>query len=206
MTTNKDYHHGSLRSAMIETGLELISENGISEFTLRGVAKRAGVSIAAPYHHFKNKADLLKAMADQGWFLMGEGFRAYAAAEETPMAKLHAIGRAYIVFALEHTEYFRVMSRPDLYCIDQSCNYEHEGSGLAVFNMLESAVAACFPEKDTDDPFIQRTVLNAWVQVHGLATLWIDGPIKTTHFGEMGIEELMRMLFDIPCAEHEEIE
>ena len=196
MAKARGYHHGSLRRALIETGLALISEKGVSAFTLREVAKCAGVSTAAPYYHFKNKAELLEGMAAEGWRMMGEGFEAAAAAEETPMAKLIAIGGAYVNFALEHTPYFRVMSRPDLYCTEEGMEYSD--IGLDVFAMLESAVANCFPEKESDDPFIQETVLNAWVRVHGFSTLWIDGPIKATSLGKLGIEELMKMLFKTP--------
>lgn len=196
MTKSKNYHHGSLRTALIKTGLELVSEKGIFGFTLRGVAKRAGVSIAAPYHHFKNKAELLEAMAAKGWYIMGEEFQTASAAEDAPVAKLIAIGTAYITFALEHTAYFRVMSRPDLYCTEEGM--DHSRTGLGVFEMLNEAVTNCFPEKDSDDPFIKEKVLNAWVMVHGFATLWIDGPIRATYLGKLGADELMKMLFKVP--------
>jgi len=181
---------------LIETGLELISEKGVSAFTLREVAKCAGVSTAAPYHHFRNKAELLEAMAAEGWRMMGERFETAAAAEETPMSKLTAIGGAYIEFALEHTPYFRVMSRPDLFCTGE--NMDSPGTGLEVFEMLRSAVVDCFPQKNSEDPFIHETILNAWVRVHGFATLWIDGPLKATYLGKLGIEELMKMLLKTP--------
>lgn len=195
MTESKKYHHGSLRTTLIETGLELVSEKGIAVFTLRGVAKRAGVSTAAPYHHFKNKAELLEAMASQGWAMMGERFRIASEDKETPMEKLAAIGIEYITFAVEHTAYFRVMSRPDLYCSSEPVEYT--GAGVEVFEMLNTAVKNCFPGKEDDDPFIRGRVLEAWVRVHGFATLWIDGPIKATSLGEMGFEEMMKILFGI---------
>jgi len=198
LETDKDYHHGSLKRALIETGLELISEKGVSVFTLRELAKRAGVSTAAPYHHFRNKAELLEAMAAEGWRMMGEGFKTAASAEETSEAKLLAIGRAYISFALEYTAYFRVMGRPDLYCSGEDMGYS--GPGLEVFEMLKSAVADCFPDRDRDDPYIQAMVLNAWVRVHGFSTLWIDGPIRATSLGKLDIEELLRMLFRYPVS------
>lgn len=196
MTKNKSYHHGSLRASLIKTGLELVSEKGISGFTLRGVAKRAGVSTAAPYHHFKNKAELLEAMAAQGWHIMGAEFQTAYAAEDTPVAKLIATGVAYITFALEHTAYFRVMSRPDLYCTEDGM--DHSMTGLDVFEMLNAAVINCYPEKDSDDPFIKEKVLNSWVMVHGFATLWIDGSIRSTYLGKLGVDKLMKMLFNTP--------
>ena len=196
MAESRNYHHGSLRTALIETGLELVSEKGISGFTLRSVAKRAGVSTAAPYHHFKNKAALLEAMATQGWHIMAAEFQTAYAAEDAPVAKLIATGAAYITFALEHTAYFRVMSRPDLYCTEEGM--DHSMTGVDVFEMLNAAVINCYPGKDSDDPFIKEKVLNAWVMVHGFATLWIDGPIRATSLGKLGVEKLMKMLFNTP--------
>lgn len=195
MTKNDSYHHGSLRASLIKTGLELVAEKGVSAFTLRGVAKRAGVSTAAPYHHFKSKADLLEAMVAQGWALMRDRFQIALEKEEIPIAKLAAIGVEYVTFAVEHTAYFRVMSRPDIYCNGETDT--DTGAGLEVFEMLNTAVKNCYPEKDGDGPFIQGRVLEAWVRVHGFATLWIDGPIKTTSLGEMGFEKMLNILFGV---------
>lgn len=196
------YHHGALRKALIETGLKLISEKGISGFTLREVAKRTGVSTAAPYHHFKDKAELLQAMSAEGWRMLGERFEAASGAVETASARLRAIGEAYIRFAIEYTPYFRVMSRPDLYC-SQECDNLQEVTGLKVFEMLRSAVAGCIPGRKNDDPELQEIVLHAWVMVHGFSALWIDGSIRGTSLGEIGIEELISMLFRSgPCMTH----
>ncbi len=199
MDRTDSYHHGALRSALIKTGLELISEKDISGFTLREVAKRTGVSTAAPYHHFKDKAELLQAMSIEGWRMLGERFEAVSDVAETPSARLRGIGEAYIRFAMEHTEYFRVMSRPDLY-YSGVYDENREATGLKVFEMLRSTVAGLFPGKKNDDPEIQEMVLHAWVLVHGFSTLWIDGSIKGTSLGELGIEELISMLFrSDPC-------
>jgi len=196
------YHHGDLRSALIKTGLELISEKGISGFTLREVAKRTGVSTAAPYYHFKDKAELLQAMSREGWRMLGERFGIASSAAVTASARLRVIGEAYIRFAIEYTPYFRVMSRPDLYC-SQACDNLQEVTGLKVFEMLRSTVAGCFPGKKKDDPDLQEMVLHAWVMVHGFSTLWIDGSIRGTSLGELGIEELISMLFRSgPCMAH----
>ncbi len=202
MDRTDSYHHGALRKALIDTGLELISEKGISGFTLREVAKRTGVSTAAPYHHFKDKAELLQAMSAEGWRMLGERFKAAFSTLETPSARLRAIGELYIRFAIEYTPYFRVMSRPDLYCSQGSCD-QGEATGLTVFEMLRSAVAGCFPVKKNDDPDLQEMVLHAWVMVHGFATLWIDGSLQGTSLGELGIEGLISMLFRSgPCMTH----
>ncbi len=180
---------------MIKKGLELVVEKGINGFTLREVARRAGVSTAAPYHHFKNKAELLQAMAIEGWQLMGESFKVVLQKEIIPKEKLIGIGYAYITFAVENVAYFRAMSRPDLYCKEDEVGDIYLKTGIQVFNMLEGAVLDCFPGNNSKDKQVQQMVLNSWVTVHGLATLWIDGPIKATHFGELGIERLMDMLF-----------
>ncbi|MCK5115047.1 MAG: TetR/AcrR family transcriptional regulator [Candidatus Aegiribacteria sp.] len=199
MDRTDNYHHGALRDALINTGLELISEKGISGFTLREVAKRTGVSTAAPYHHFKDKAELLQAMSAAGWSMLGERFKGALSEVETPSERLRAIGEAYIRFAIEHTPYFRVMSRPDLYCSQGSCD-GGDVTGRAVFEMLRSAVAGCYSGRKSDDPEIQESVLHAWVMVHGFSALWLDGSLRGTSLGELGIEELIKLLFRSgPC-------
>ncbi len=202
MDGTDSYHHGDLRSALIKTGLELISEKGISGFTLREVAKRTGVSTAAPYHHFKDKAELLQAMSAEGWRMLGERFTGASSEVETPSERLRAIGEVYIRFAIEYTPYFRVMNRPDMYCSQGSCD-GGDVTGRAVFEMLRSAVAGCFAGKKNDDPEIQESVLHAWVMVHGFSALWLDGSLRGTSLGELGIEELINLLFRSgPCITH----
>ncbi len=193
MTAADSYHHGDLRRALIETGLELVVEKGVSGFTLRQAARRAGVSSAAPYYHFRNKKELLRAMAGEGWRMMEKKFREVLEECQSPNDGMHAIGEAYIRFAVENTGYFRVMSRPDLYIEKKG---EKDDTGLHAFRMLQSTVIGAMGGAEEDDPAVTRAILLAWVMVHGFASLWIDGSLQASRLGDHGMEELMAMLFD----------
>src|SRR5688572_922514 len=97
----RSYHHGDLRRELLEATIAIIREGGVDSFSLRDVARRAGVSPAAPYHHFPTKTDLLGAIALEGF---AELERAMTQARDgerdaTPPARLRAIGEAYVRFA-----------------------------------------------------------------------------------------------------------
>src|SRR5690242_4627498 len=108
------YHHGDLRRTLLEASLELIAESGLDALSLREVARRAGVSPGAPYHHFESREQLLTALAVDGFALLGEAMRSArdAAGAEDVIERFGAIGEAYVRFALAHPAHFRLMFRP----------------------------------------------------------------------------------------------
>src|SRR5262245_39666864 len=109
------YHHGNLRQALTQAALELVREQGAAALSLREVARRAGVSHAAPAHHFGDKAGLLTALATEGFIRFTEAQRAGAArGGDDPMRRFGWLGWAYVMFAAEHAAYFEVMFRPEL--------------------------------------------------------------------------------------------
>jgi len=112
---SKPYHHGNLRAALIEAAIEIIGEEGGIGFQLRAVARRAGVSPAAPYRHFRDKADLLNSVADDvaNRFLQVTEFEV-AKAGEAPLAQMQAQGVAFMKFAVSHPAHFRVMNQPSI--------------------------------------------------------------------------------------------
>src|SRR4029450_13128283 len=97
------YHHGNLPQALRDAALALITEAGADALTLRGAAKRAGVSQAAPYRHFRNKEALLAAVAEDVFRAMAEAMGRRAAPHRADSAgRLRALGRAYVEFATRH--------------------------------------------------------------------------------------------------------
>ena len=108
--TQAPYHHGDLRQALLAAAERELEEKGIEGFSLRGVAKRAGVSHAAPLHHFKDTRALLTALAAQGFerFLAAQRARQAKAAADG-LSQLVASGMGYIDFALTHRAIFRLM-------------------------------------------------------------------------------------------------
>ena len=114
MSTPERYHHGDLRRALIEAALELIDERGLECCTLREVTRRAGVSHAAPYHHFADRSALIEAVAAENLRLLAEALRrAGRRARGGGDARLSALGVAYVRFAAEHPFRFRMLLRPE---------------------------------------------------------------------------------------------
>jgi AcrR family transcriptional regulator len=108
------YHHGDLRRALLSAAVEAITESGPTALSLRDLARRAGVSHAAPTHHFGDKAGLLTALAAEGFDLLAG---ALTAVPPDPGGFLE-VGVAYVRVAVEHRAHFEVMFRPDLYHAD----------------------------------------------------------------------------------------
>jgi AcrR family transcriptional regulator len=154
------YHHGNLREALIEAALALLAERGQLALSLREVARRAGVSHAAPYRHFTDRAELLAALADHGFAelereLSGAG------------SSLGAVAGAYVRFALAQPARFRLMFEP-----------EHASSAVA------RRAFAPFARSLGD----QRAGLVAWAAVHGVAALgserWLESEPQAAALAE----------------------
>ena len=173
----RPYHHGALREALIEAAAQLAAERGGAALSLREAARRAGVSQAAPYHYFADKSALLAAVAEEGFRIFDASqAAAYAAAPADPVGRLQALGAAYVRFALDKPHYFRVMFRPHLV---EHGKYPtlHEVSRRAFERLVESTRAARLAHgHDDPDPLAAATLM--WSVPHGLATLFLEGPIS----------------------------
>ncbi|MEH1097583.1 TetR/AcrR family transcriptional regulator [Micromonospora sp. CPCC 205561] len=166
MTGTRGYHHGDLRRALLAAAVRVIEETGPGALSLRDLARRAGVSHAAPAHHFGDKAGLLTALAAEGFDLLAEALLAAG-------GDLLDRGVAYVDFAVGHRAHFEVMFRPDLYRPEaEELVAARERAGDA----LRSGVAALPEGRPTaEDP--QGDALAAWSIVHGFATLWLSGAL-----------------------------
>ncbi|MDF0530493.1 TetR/AcrR family transcriptional regulator [Tsukamurella sp. 8F] len=162
----RPYHHGSLRADVIAAAVAEVEAVGAAAVSMREIARRAGVSHAAPVHHFGDKAGLFTAIAI-------EGFRrnrdATAAAVEGPRGFL-AGGAAYVEFALANPGHFEVMFRPALYRADDPDLVEARDAAYAV---LEASGAQAAAEAGIDDAY--GVVLAGWSLAHGVATLLLTG-------------------------------
>lgn len=190
----KSYHHGELRKALVDAAASLAAEHGPESVSLREVAKRAGVSHAAPYHHFRSKAELLHAVALEGERLMDVGMkRAWARRHRTPVDRLFAMGRAYIQFAVRHPHYFRAMFRgvtPDEGLPDAL------QLGQRNFDALITAVQACIGETGRPTRRARGLILTAWTIVHGMASLAVERGFRDTPFERSSVNELSRLAMD----------
>lgn len=179
MTKQKTYHHGNLRASLLEAAISLIAEVGPTAFTLREVARRAGVSHNAPYRHFVSKDDLMAAVAAEGYRELTTAMRRAGARQVRAVDRLKHAGLSYIEFALERPEHFTVMfDAPMAAAPSESTGPE----GKEAFSTLVELVAASQHEKDLPEGDTQQFALLAWTMVHGVAKLAITGrlPYRST--------------------------
>lgn len=164
------YHHGDLRKALLQAAEELLEEQGIQAITWRAVARRAGVSHAAPRNHFDSLADLLSDLAADGFARLTDRANFAMADASGPQQRMHALGEAYARFALAHPNLFGVMFRNER--LDRKSARLREASA-ALMDMLAAASGAG-DNGALSIETAERMAL-AWAQVHGLAILLIDG-------------------------------
>lgn len=184
------YHHGRLRRAVLDAALGLAAERGLEGFSMREVARRAGVSHNAPYHHFADRGTLVEELALESFGALREELSGvWEGARGDAIEKLLSVGVAYVRFALDNPERFRLMFRPELRTGRRAELAWAAGAGVeggegpparraarAVCGLLEEAVAECQAAglAAPGDPY--PLALTAWSAVHGLAVLMLDGP------------------------------
>ena len=165
------YHHGDLREALLVAAEQELAERGIEGFTLRGVAKRAGVSHAAPAHHFRDTSDLLTALATVAAKRFYETMKARQdIAPKDPRSQFIASGQGYIAFALANPTLFDLMfgsRRPDF----KSAEFMRQAGDA--FGILVSGVAQLRGANPLQNASGRADVLAAWALVHGFAKLMI---------------------------------
>ena len=169
------YHHGNLRRALIDAALVMIGENGVKSLSIREVAKKAGVSHAAPYRHFKDKEDLLTAVAIEGFdMVIQDTLKRFETCGGNPLAKFQESGLAYIDFAAACPSHYRVMFSSG----ECSTSPELDRRSREAFMILYTCIADCQVQNliKHQDPF--ELAMAAWSIVHGYAMLVIDGFIK----------------------------
>jgi AcrR family transcriptional regulator len=164
------YHHGNLRRALLDAALETIASDGIAAVNLRDLARRCGVSHAAPAYHFGDRTGLLTAIATEGY----AGLAAATADRWAETASFLEVGVAYVRYAVDHPGHFAVMFRPDLVDVDDP---ELVRASAASAAMLYGPVGSVAPV-DGDDPARRIAATAAWALVHGIATLWLQGSLR----------------------------
>jgi AcrR family transcriptional regulator len=179
------YHHGDLRHALLEAALDLVTTQGVEAFSLREAARELGVSPAAAYRHFADKAALLQALALEGLGRLALAMeRAMERAHGAPgsparaAAELAAVGEAYLEFAVRHPAHFRVMFGP--YCPHgelEEVPPEAAPHGRDPFQILVDALDALVATGAVPGAARQGAEVVAWSAVHGLASLIVSGSL-----------------------------
>lgn len=165
------YHHGDLKAALVEAGVEILRGNGPEALTLREVARRAGVSQAAPYRHFKDRRDLVAAVAERGFARLGEAMRlAMGAAGGRP--GLRQVAEAYVRFGLENPAEYRVMFGPEVAVTDDLPALRETGRSVLGFVAEGLGGLQKAGLVGPGDPWLMAVA--TWATLHGLVMLSLD--------------------------------
>jgi AcrR family transcriptional regulator len=170
MSFKATYHHGDLPAALVRAAMELLEERGENALSLRAVARRAGVSPAAPYRHYADRETLVSAVAAVGYRELAERLTAAHPSPSTP-EQLASVAIAYVQFALERPALFRIM-------FGEPCDHDNDerlAATEAVSLYVRAIVERTFPQADAD---AMATAI--WALVHGLAFLHLDGKLDAT--------------------------
>lgn len=172
-TTHSPYHHGNLAESLLDAVDELATQFGLEAVTLRGCAKLVGVSPSSAFRHYADKRSLLTAFATKALYQLSNAMataKSRALIEGTNPFK--AVGLAYIEFALEKPAFFRAMWRDEII-------YTSDADYVAAANELSAHLRGGFADTidDQDPTSFGPLELLAWSSVHGLASLFVDGPV-----------------------------
>jgi len=191
----RPYHHGNLRDTLLQGALRTIAELGPAAFTLREVARRAGVSHNAPYRHFRDKDALLSAVAAQGFRELTAAMLEAGRKQSSALGKLKQSGVAYVAFAIRRPEHFTVMFDAPVCSNDDP---EYKEASEESFNTLVTFIRNCQEEGLLPAGNTLERALYAWSLVHGIAKLAVAARLPfrskaaTIKFAKFAIDESMR--------------
>ncbi len=199
MTSN--YHHGDLKNALIQAGVEILTAEGIHALTLRKVAKRVGVSHAAPYAHFPDKQSLIAAIAAEGYKKLTEQIiqiiEQYA---DDPLAQLLNAAWAYIEFAKAEPAYFKLSFSG---IVEQEENYpEYVEQTKKAFGLVVKIIQACQQDHILKNANVELMSIAIWGSIHGLVELTLGNQLPGAVLDKFSLREMLifnlQQYLDIP--------
>lgn len=176
--TETPYHHGALREALLEAAERVLERDGLAGLTLRAVAREAGVSHAAPTHHFGDLTGLLSELAAIGFRQFNAAMASACDAATTPLERALARPKAYIAYAQAHPGMYGIMFRTER--LDYSRPSLHEAAE-ASFAGLANAIGMMRQEQISEDALTLNqgaAIARAWSMVHGFTMLLLDGRLE----------------------------
>jgi AcrR family transcriptional regulator len=175
-STSKD----DVRAGILQASLALMNEGGLGALSMREVARRAGVSHQAPYHYFQDREAILAELAGEGFDQLYDYLVSAIGLARDKAGKNRAMGEAYIRFALNHPEVFKLMFRCEMCDL---ANYpDAKAKADRCFNVVVQTLGASGSSSDKTNPDL-APVIAAWSMAHGLATLMLEGKLAHT-FGD----------------------
>jgi AcrR family transcriptional regulator len=184
------YHHGDLRTALMQAALALIAEHGVKGLALSDAARLAGVSVAAPYRHFRDKEALLAEIAAEGFTLFRDALAVASQKSQGDKVKVLAeMGVAYVEFARQHRSHFKVMWEGGI----SRAEYPNvEQPAYQAFLLLQQAAIDLLPKAKPDR---QRALVSAaWSLVHGYATLMLEHELDLVAGAQSDMKQLRQSI------------
>lgn len=195
--SHDSYHHGNLREAAIETALEMVANEGAENITLRELTRRLGTSRSAIYRHFDNKEALMQAVILAGFERLDGALQPIFHTKELDVkARLMKMGRAYMAFATDNPELYRLLFGEKASDAREAvCDIENPDQAVGfhalVYLLVEGQECGAFRK---EDPFIQASAV--WALIHGLSSLVIDGHLMISGVAEEILASCDRILFE----------
>lgn len=177
--STKPYHHGNLKEALIEAGIQMIDEEGPDNLSLRKVASMCGVSQTALYSHFQSKEDLLQAMREHVMARFMEALensiRAYGPTEEQALIEM---GKSYVMFFVNAPQYFSFIFSE--HCMQVHLSVNNDGSDdFPPFRLMKDTAVPILADKGFSPEDTEDAIISMWATVHGLASI---ATMKNVHY------------------------
>ncbi len=190
MTKKKTYHHGDLKNALIEAGVEILAKEGVSGLSLRKVALKAGVSHSAPYAHFVDKQALIAAISTEGFRQLYERVSGVTQKYKSQPAKqLIEVAWAYVQFAMDDPDRFKVMFSAVL---EKEKEYpEFVAESQRNFQLVKMIVEANQASGQLRSGPSELVALSAWGIVHGFVMLLLEGQIPHMVLEKISLRKLL---------------
>jgi AcrR family transcriptional regulator len=185
------FHHGNLRQALIDGALIILGKEGQGAITLREVARRAGVTHAAPYRHFDGKEALLAAVAEEGFHQLRHDMEQVAAGDGDSLDRLQRFGEAYVRFALRNPAHYRLMYGPEF--AHRAAHGGLQEASKKAFLLLLDAVRECQQARLVRDGDPVHVGLSMWSTVHGLSLLIMDRQMEDAGVSKSQSEAVIRV-------------
>ncbi|MBP1861456.1 TetR/AcrR family transcriptional regulator [Rhizobium herbae] len=197
----RPYHHGDLHRAIVGAALDVLSESQSTEFSLRELARRAGVSHNAPYKHFADKRDLLAAVSAAGFELLAKKMSDATQHLDSPRERLAAIARAYVCGGVNNPALYRLMFGGYLAGQDNGRpaierNAAESLKALLVDAISDGALGRLLPNTVANTREINGAILIFWSQMHGLTLLLVDHLVGPSEKADELSESVLQSMLD----------
>lgn len=180
------YHHGHLRDALLQAAVEILRSGGVEALSLRALAKATGVTQAAPYSHFRDKNDLLAAIAETGFQRLALQMAEDATGAPSAQARIERLITSYIRFAAENKPLFRLMFGREL------ANLKKFPTLAMTAGKSYALISAALSTRQSKEDDVRFLTVAIWSLCHGLTTLIIDEKLKLEQFGAVAPEDFVK--------------